>query len=205
MNLQENSLFSFYRQFLERSFTKEVMKKHFTGIALFIFIVGISGFVASLFVEIPKTEVFEITEIVPRYMSKKKCSKKYTKSDNHSVSVKINQAVYDEKTKLLYTDYSVKSISLDSVSINLHFFIKTANKIQYLTTEETSLKLIFQDGGSSSGSENLSVKLLNDLSSHENIYVIAEPFIANGGASGGVRNIPVFNKSKATAVLVAKD
>lgn len=165
------------------------MKKHFTGIALFIFIIGISGFVASLFVKIPKPEVFEVQDTVPVYQSKKRCSKKYR---NNEQPTTIAYAVFNEKTKQLYTTFEFyRGHNHEREMIDLHFFVKDGNKTRFLTTE----KVIAEKVDWESVSQTSSFDWLPDIASRENLYVIAE---CEGKS-------PVFDENKAMAVLVMKD
>lgn len=189
----------------EKRVLEKVMRKHFTGIALFIFIVGISGFVASLFNEIPKPEIFEVQNTVPVYESRTRCSKKYR--DNEQFQVKINQVVYDEETGQLSANYMIRrgQFSANSVPVYLHFFVKTANRTQHLVTEKATLTPTIIENNEY-GNAHFYFKFLANLKSHENLYVIAESQVEqNNGYSGETKNSPVFDESKATAVLVEKN
>ncbi len=158
------------------------MKKHFTGIALFIFIVGISGFVASLFNQIPKAGVSEITETVPRYESRTKCFKKYRNIPEYKS--KITFATYNEKTGQLYTAFT------DEGKFNLYFFVKDGDETRFLAIEKVqSERIDWESVGQFS-----SFKWLKKLDFHENLYVIAEDS----------EKAPIFEEDRATAVVIAR-
>lgn len=181
------------------------MKKHFIGVALFIFIVGISSFVASLFVEIPKPEVFEIVQTVPRYESRTKCSKKYRKQKSEKISARIVQAVYNEKTERLSTEYLINRKDYSQRTwLQLHFFIKDTNETRYLTTERILVDANINHENSDFVSLFSSFDSLDKLTSHENLYVISEPELQVRKGEL-VYKQPKFDESKAIAVLSVKD
>lgn len=166
------------------------MKKHFTGIALFIFIIGISALVASMFIEIPKMEVFEITQTVPRYESKKKCSKKYREYE--SADIKVAYAVYNKKTRKLFTTFASKREHYHfGEQVDLNFFVNNGNQTRFVKTEKVRWeRLDWETDGNIS-----KFKWLEEMDFHKNLYVIAE---CEGKS-------PEFDESRAMAVLIAKD
>ena len=166
----------------------KVMKKHFTGIALFVFIIGISGFIANLFIEIPKPEIFGVQNTVPVYESRTRCSKQSRYSEQLKV---ITDAVYNEKTKQLYTTFAFgREHNHVGKMIDLNFFVKDGNKTRFLMTE----KVIAERVDWESVSQTSSFKWLTDRTSRENLYIIAE---CEGKS-------PVFDADKATAVLIVE-
>ena len=188
------------------------MKKHFTGIALFIFIVGISGFIVSLFNEIPKPEIFEVQNTVPRYVSKNKCSKK-NRSYKISDTVEITQMVYQEPTEYIAASFLLApEYNADEISLNLHFFVKDSDQTYFLTTENILLKtktnlVSIKEDGRRDFLTGLDLDLLTNLDSRKNLYVIAElkPSEKSDGVLGEVKSIPAFDENKAFAVRVVKN
>ena len=179
------------------------MKKHFTGIALFIFIIGISGFIANLFVQIPTPKVFEITKTIPRYEDRAKCKKNYHQSEQSRV--KLIQTVYNEKKKRIWVEVFMENPSTtDSNEIKLHFFMKDGNRTRFVSTETISLRSasdIEKDMLSQHG--YFQFDSLKKLKSCENLYVIAEAY---SSAQKGrlVYKDPEFDENKASAVLIEK-
>lgn len=169
------------------------MKKHFTGIALFIFIVGISGFVASLFNEIPNPKIFEVQNTVPVYESRKKCSKKYPPG------IKITQAVYNEKTDELSTEFLVESgFSPYSNLIKLFFFTNDADGSRFVSEGTFRLNNYSYIETDVFEKETWEIRLIKKSDLRKNLYVIAVPF-----DNYITKKTPIFDESKAIAVLIA--
>lgn len=181
------------------------MTKHIAGFILFGFIVGISGIIAFIFAEIPQPEkVFDDELILPRYESKSRCYKRSHGSfDNSDVSVKVVQAVFNERTKQLDTDLFIKrkDFSTENVSVVLHFFAKEIDGTKYLASERVWLEPEFNLEGKATHTITSSYQWLDNLNSFENLYVLADT--ANSKVNYKKFN-PYFDEYKATAVISLK-
>lgn len=178
------------------------MTKHIIGSILFSFIVGVSGFLALIFGELPQPEKTTFINI-PRVESKSRCHKKnYGYYDSSKPSISVVQAVFNQRTGLLDTNLVIKreDSSIKNVTFALHFFAKDANQTRYLTSESYFLKPDFE--GRNIASQSLpsrSYRWFDDLSFGENVYVIADT-----EKYGSSDSVPVFDESKATAVISLK-
>lgn len=181
------------------------MTKHIAGFILFSFIVGVSGVLAFIFAEIPKEEIAVEKSYVPRFESKTRCVKKnYGNYENSNASVKVVQAVFNERTKLLDTNLFIKrgDSSLQSVTFALHFFVKNRNGVRYLASENYYLKPDFNNRDEASQAiPSRSYQWLDDLTSQENLYVIADTTI---NKTNHRKAQPDFDENRATAIISLK-
>ncbi len=181
------------------------MTKHIAGFILFSFIVGVSGVLAFIFAEIPKVEIAVEESYVPRYESKTRCYKKnYDNYENSNASVKVVQAVFNERTKLLDTNLFIKreDSSIQSVSFALHFFVKDRKGVRYLASENYYLKPDFNSWDEASQAiPSRSYQWLDDLTSQENLYVIAD---TASNKTNYKKYQPTFDENKATAIISLK-
>jgi hypothetical protein len=181
------------------------MTKHIAGFILFSFIVGFSGVLAFIFAEIPKVEIAEEESYVPRYESKTRCFKRsYGNYENSNASVKVVQAVFNERTKLLDTNLFIKreDSSIQNVTFALHFFVKDGKGASYLASENYYLKPDFNSQGEASQAiPSRSYQWMDDLTSQENLYVIADTTI---NKTNYRKDPPDFDENKATAIISLK-
>ena len=178
------------------------MTKHIIGFILFSFIVGVSGFFALVFGELPQPEKTTVINI-PRFESKSRCHKKnYRHFADQQTSVSVVQAVFNQRTGLLDTDLLIKreDSSVKNVTFALHFFAKDSDGTRYLASESYYLKPDF-DGQYTTvqGLPSRSYEWFEDLTSRENVYVVADT-----EKMGNAGSAPVFDESKATAVISLK-
>lgn len=180
------------------------MTKHIAGFILFSFIVGVSGVIAFVFGELPQPEKTNVLN-VPRFESRTRCSKRsYEYFDTSKTSVKVVQAVFNERTKLLDTDLVIEreDSSTQSVIVTLQFFAKDSKGARYLASENYYFKPDF-------GNRNVAIlatpsrlyQWLDNLTSQETLYVIAETASNKDGYS---KNQPVFDEHKAVSVISLK-
>lgn len=181
------------------------MTKHIAGFILFSFIVGVSGVLAFIFAEIPKVEVALEEVYVPRYESKTRCYKRsYGNYDNTNASVKVVQAVFNERTKLLDTNLFIKreDSSIQSVIVTLHFFVKDLKGARYLASENYYLKPDFNNRDEvNQAMPSRSYQWLDDLTSQENLYVIAD---TTSSKTNYRKDQPDFDQKQATAIISLK-
>lgn len=179
------------------------MTKHVAGFILFSFIVTVSSVVAFIFAEIPQPEkVSEFT--VPKYTSKTRCFKNFSNDyENSRTSVKVVQAVFNERTKQLDTDLFIqRETSLTkSVSVVLHFFAKDIKGARYLASEKVWLEPNFNVEDKATHAITSSYQWLDNLSSHENLYVIAD---TTNHKAGYKKYVPAFDENKAAAIISLK-
>ena len=168
------------------------MIKHYFGFALFSFIVGTS---AVIYAMVNVVNVNEVT--VPSYSTYspgKSCWKMKRESRETNISSPtIRQAVINLKTKQLKWELDTSQVN---TPIALNFFIKGENGTRYVSS--TFLFMIdYQDGSVDMTSF---CEWLNNLDSYENLYVIAESVPTSAYKNKNFQ--PIFDQSKATAVLV---
>jgi len=168
------------------------MIKHYFGFALFSFIVGTS---AVIYAMVNVVNVNEVT--VPSYSTYspgKSCWKMKRESRESNISSPtIRQAVINLKTKQLKWELDTSQVN---TPIALNFFIKGENGTRYVSS--TFLFMIdYQDGSVDMTSF---CEWLNNLDSYENLYVIAESVPTSAYKNKNFQ--PIFDQSKATAVLV---
>lgn len=185
------------------------MTRHIAGFVLFSFIVSVSSVVAFIFADIPQNsvpqpEVFTVKN-TPIYEGKHRCDKKkYESYENSDVSVKVAQAVFNKRTGLLDTNLYIerKDFSTKSVTVGLHFFAKNDTGTRYLATENFYFRPDFnRQNKAVQGIPSRSYHWLDDLTSNENLYVIADADFS------GVNNRklqPEFDEAKAFSVISLK-
>lgn len=180
------------------------MTKHTAGFILFSFIVGVSGIIAAIFVEIPQPD--KVTEFnVPRVESKSRCFKNnYGSYQKSGATVNVVQAVFNERTGMLDTDLFIKrgADSTRNVTVALHFFTKDLKGAKYLATENYYFKPDFDSRGEASlAIPSRSYQWLNNLSSQENLYVVAD---TDFNKSAYRKYQPSFDESKAFSIISLK-
>lgn len=179
------------------------MTKHVAGFILFSFIVGVTGVIAFIFAEIPqpeKTVEFKVT----RVESKTRCAKSgYASDENSNASVKVVQAVFNERTKLLDTDLFIKreNASTKTINVALHYFVKDLKGARYLETENYYFKPDFDSRNEATlAIPSRSYHWLNDMTSQENLYVIVDL----SRQANYKKYQPDFDESKATGIISLK-
>lgn len=184
------------------------MNKHFIGLIIFSFIIGISAIIASLFIQMPQmpeiqaVKVSESNDYVYRgntYCQKKK-KRHHPKQYNDLASVKVSQAFFDLDQKQLETQIMVERAndSTETVNIALHFFVNDRFGVQHIATEFVTLTPNFDIGDKAITTKISSYRWLNNLESRENLYVM--PVVGNDYYNSN-EFTAVFNSSEATAVL----
>lgn len=179
------------------------MTKNIAGFILFSFIVGVSGVIAFIFAEIPQPEKITVLN-VPKYEHKTSCKKKnYNNREDSQASIKVVQAVFNERTQQLDTDLFIERerSSTASVSVVLHFFAKDVEGSRYLASEKVWLEPDFNIEDKATHAITSSYQWLNNLSSHDNLYVIADT--TNRQASYK-KHQPNFDENKAIAIISLK-
>lgn len=177
------------------------MNRHYIGFALFSFIIMSSGFLALLFGDLPKIEQPKFDE-VPRFESKVRCRKSSYRSDKKDAAmVRVYQAVLDESNNLLGTDLIVKRAddATENVFVALHFFTKDGGEARHLKTETVLVVPDFTYSDRATHPVLSSFAWLENLESHENLYIIAE---ATKYRKYPKTYVPSFDDEKAVAVLV---
>lgn len=179
------------------------MKKHIFGAILFSLIVGISGVIALIFAEIPQPDKVAVLN-VPTFESRSRChKKKHWNKETGAASVNVVQAVFNERTKLLDTNLSIKQedFSTRNVSVALHFFAEDAKGVRYLSSENYFFKPVFNRFGTAAqATPPRWYPWMDDLTGRENLYVIAD-----SNFKAGDRNLqPEFIESKAVPIISLK-
>lgn len=178
------------------------MNKHFIGILLFTTIVTVSGVVAFVFGDLPKIEAPKLIQPAV-FESKTRCNKMKYRSSKSDATVKIYQAVLNQDTGVLNTNLIVKRADekTDSVYVALHFFVKDGYDTRYLNTETLLVVPDFSYRNSVTHPVLSSFDWLENLSSHENLYVVAE----RTNYREFPKSVePAFNPANATAVIVER-
>lgn len=189
------------------------MKKHIIGIIVFSFIVGTSAFVAAFFYHTLKSEQPQDIDASNVYVMSEpythSCWKNYK---TKSVSVNVSQAIFDSKTGELKTELFVQSkdSSFKNINVSLMFFIKDGDSTRYLATENLTNRNGEMKGSfDMSDAQNMkaifgvnsSYQWLDDLESHENLYVVPEITLNAGNTYG--KFTAAFDELNATPVTVA--
>ncbi len=168
------------------------MIKHYFGFALFSFIVGTS---AVIYAMVNVVNVNEVT--VPSYSTYspgKSCWKMKRESRESNISSPtIRQAVFNLKTKQLKWELAAPEMNS---KIALHFFIKDENGTRYINSM-LAPSFGYEYGTIKATSSYL---WLDNLESYENLYVTAESVPTSAYKNKNFQ--PIFDQSKATAVLV---
>ena len=184
------------------------MNQNVFGMILFSFIVVTAVFVSEFFVKLPTPPaVFERQVTVSHKYS---CGKRIVQANPAApiptslANVKVVQAVLNQQTNQLATDFSIKKIDpqTEPVGIALHFFGKNGRVTQYLATESITVKPDFDHKGRATHDIISSFKWLDDLPQRDNLYVIAEPTL-NFRNSKSLE--PAFDGTKAIPVLLMKE
>ena len=177
------------------------MTKHVAGFILFSFIVGVSSIVAFIFAEIPQADKV-LAFNIPRVESKTRCFKSGY-AENSNASVKVVQAVFNERTGQLDTNLFIKreSSTTRSVSVVLHFFAKDIKGARYLASEKVWLEPEFNVEDKALHGITSSFLWLDNLTSRGNLYVIAD---ATYQKDNYKKYQPIFDESKATAIISLK-
>lgn len=187
------------------------MNQNVFGVILFSFIVGTAIFISEYFVTLPTPPaVFERQVTVNNKYS---CSHQKRTSYGNPVTpttpdgmanVKVTQAVLNQLTNQLNTDFQIKreSPQTEAVGIALHFFVKNGRTTEYLATESITIKPNFDEKGKAAHDVISPFQWLDDLNQRDNLYVIAEP-------TPNFRNSkspePIFDGTKAIPVLLMKE
>ena len=179
------------------------MNKHIAGFILFNLIVGSSAVVAALFYEVPKIETIRVFEELPVTYSGRSCWRSGRNFENGQVNAKIVQAVFDENTNQLDMDLYLerKNHSTDYAGVKLHFFVKNGSETRYLATEKVDLTPNFNLDDKATQSISQSYKWLNNLKSHENLYVVPQTTF---DADNYKKIAPRFDELNAAPVMVAE-
>jgi len=183
------------------------MNQNVFGVILFSFIVGLTVLVSAFFVPLPTPPaVYERPVTVKNTYS---CSRQTRAAVHQSApagisSVKVTQAVLNQLTNQLNTEFLVKreNQQTEDVRVALHFFVKNGRTTQYLATETINVKPEFDENGKANHDVLSSFKWLDDLEQRDNLYVIAESQL-NYNRNKNVE--PVFNAANATSVLLMKE
>lgn len=178
------------------------MTKHVAGFILFSFIVSVSSIIAFIFAEIPQPDkVLEFN--VPRVASKTRCFKSSYSVENSKASVKVVQAVFNERTKQLDTNLFInrESPSTKTVSVVLHFFTKDIKGARYLASEKVWLEPEFNIEDKALQGITSSFLWLDNLTPRGNLYVIAD---TTNPQANYKKYQPIFDESKATAIISLK-
>ena len=184
------------------------MNKHFIGLIIFSFIVGMSAIIASLFIQMPQMPKIEAVKVSESndyvYRGNTHCKKKKRKPrpKNYSelASAKVSQAFFDLNKKQLDTQFMIERAndSTETVNVALHFFVNDRFGVQHIATEFVTLAPNFDIGDKAITTKISSFNWLNNLESRENLYVMPE-VIKN---SDTYKNYPpIFDSFEATAVL----
>jgi hypothetical protein len=179
------------------------MNQNIFGAFLFSIIIGSAVLVSLYLTPLPKPlPVYE----APVYAQTGKtltCNK--SRVEKHSppvgsVVVKIRQAVLNQTTHKLTTEYLVKRDhpQTEAVRISLHFFAKDGRSTQYLASESITLEPVFDQNGMATENILSSFKWLDDLKQTDNLYVTID-LSANFNRSKNLE--PVFNPAAAIPVL----
>ncbi len=185
------------------------MKKHIIGFAIFSLIVGTTAFIYAMF-NVVRVEEVPAPTYYQTYSPTKSCWKmKRELRESKLDSPKVVQAVFNMKTKQL--NWELVAPTIDS-PIALHFFIKDKHGARYFASEK-NIRSLSNRGKlnytATSNSANGTSKVINitssyswleNLTSYENLYVIAE--FAQTAKISDNNFQPEFDAEKATAVLV---
>lgn len=182
------------------------MNQNVFGAILFSVIVGMAIFVSEYFVVLPTPpSVYESPITVNKKYS---CSHQGRTVINQTsptgvASVKVVQAVLNQRTNQLNTDFAIKldNPQTQAVSVSLHFFVKDGAKTIYLATETMIVQPDFDFEGKANHEVISSFQWLDDLQKRDNLYVIAEPSISFNNS----RTLePKFDANLATPILLMK-
>lgn len=177
------------------------MKQHITGFILFNLIVGASVVVAALFYSVPNADSVRAPEAPTNYV-KTTCWRSRKMRKNEDLNAKVVQAVFNENTNQLDMNLSLNSRDTASgfVSVEFDFFVKDGNQTRYLASETLHyLKPEFNLDGKATQSIISSYQWLDDLKSHENLYVVPR---TGSNAENENNSAPRFDESNATSVIV---
>ncbi len=174
------------------------MKKHVVGFILFNLIVGTSAIIAALFYEMPKIDSVDVPETPVIYT--RSCWRMRKNLQSPQVNAKITQAVFNENTDQLDMDLFLerKNHSTENVSVSLQFFVKDGNQTRYLATETFNLTPDFDLDDKAAQSVTFSYKWLDDLKSHENLYIVPQ----TAATENYTRLAPRFDEASAAPVTV---
>lgn len=183
------------------------MNQNVFGVILFSLIVGTAVFVSVYFVPLPvPPAVVEKTFNTITVDKKYSCSKQsrrtvYQPPQYGLANVKVIQAVFNQETKQLNTEFRIKRLSneTEGVRIALHFFVKNGKNTTYQATETITLRPDFANTGTADHAVVSSFKWLNDMQPQDNLYVIAESTVSFNQSKSLE---PVFEAAKAQSVTV---
>ena len=178
------------------------MNKHIVGFILFNIIVGASAIAAALFYEMPKIESVSVPEVPVTYTGKS-CWKNFKMPVKGEVSTRVIQAVFDENTNELDMDLFLerKNHSTESADVTLDFFVKTGSQTRYVASERVNLTPKFNLEDKAAQNITSSYQWLNDLKSHENLYVVPQWTF---DAENNKRPVPRFDELNAAPVTVVE-
>lgn len=171
------------------------MKKHLLGFAIFSLIVGTAAFVAALAREVPqpaKQFTYEVSK-TSCWKNVRQDSEIRQSTDYGQASVKITQAVLNEKTRKLDTNFFIQreTPSTQKVRVKLTFVNSLPNENgnwdDAVRTEYVILSPNFNVDNNGTQLMISSYQWLGDLNSGENLYVTAE--VVNG-RSNDLETVP---------------
>jgi hypothetical protein len=179
------------------------MNQNIFGAFLFSIIVGSAVLANFYLTPLPKPlPVYE----APLYVQTGKtltCNKSRVDKPSRpagSVMIKIRQAVLNQTTHKLTTEYLIKRDhpQTQAIRLSLHFFAKDGRSTQYLASESITLEPVFDRTGTATENIVSSFKWLDDLKQIDNLYVTID-LSANFNRSKNLE--PVFNPAAAIPVL----
>lgn len=160
------------------------MKKHLLGFTIFSLIVGGAAVISALFAgaAIPSAGKSFNYEVSKRscWRGARRNPENLQNSDNGQSSIKVTQAVLNEKTRRLDTDFFIQreTPSTQSVSVRLTFVSGLSNGNDswdgIVRTEDVTLTPDFGVDNRATDSTVLSYKWLDNLETKDNLYVRAE-------------------------------
>jgi hypothetical protein len=182
------------------------MNQNVFGMILFTFIVGTAIFVSEFFVKLPTPPaVFERPATVNKYSCSHQRRTVYVSETTPvgNASIKVTQAVLNQQTNQLTTDFSIKreTPNTSAVGIALHFFVKNGVTTKYWATETITVTPDFDENGKAIDDVSKSFKWIGDLNLGDNLYVMAEPSL-NFNRSRSIK--PTFDATNATPVLLKR-
>ncbi len=182
------------------------MNQNVFGVILFSFIVGLSVLVSAYLVPLPTPPpVYERPVTVKNTHS---CASQSRTVINQTTpaglaTVKITQAVLNQRTNQLNTEFSVKRENQPTkeVGVALHFFVKNGRTTQYLATETIIVRPDFEADDAANHDILSSFQWLDDLNRRDNLYVMPE-LSQNFRLNKSLE--PKFESAHATPVLLMK-
>lgn len=180
------------------------MNQNVFGIILFSLIVGTAIFASEYFVTLPTPlPVYEKPFTVTN--SGNSCGKRvYQAAKYGKTDLKIKQAVFNLRTKQLDTSLEIQRFDSETqnTGVTFHFYVKDGITTRYLASDTVHLKPNFDQNNKAIQEITSSYFWLDNLKSHKNLYVIAEP--SQNSFKTDAESIPRFNESGASSVLLIR-